>query len=242
MIASFGAAQLDSPFPGLRPFELHEDAVFFGRHEQVNEMLQRLETERLLTVVGASGCGKSSLVRAGLLPALQEGFLFGTGSDWRFVILKPGDNPYRALASALCEALPEVRPEDPEMGSSFVQAILLSADKGLVRIINDAGLPPGSNVLVLVDQFEELFRFRSVARCESQDTAEVLRAKYEERNRANAFVNLILETVGRRRYCKQSIAEGSGGNHATSEMRCGPAIFFILTIRSEFLGHCDAFL
>jgi energy-coupling factor transporter ATP-binding protein EcfA2 len=241
MIATFERPQLDSPFPGLRPFELHEDAIFFGRHEQVNEMLQRLETERLLTVVGASGCGKSSLVRAGLLPALQEGFLFGAGSDWRFVILKPGDNPYRALATALCEALPEVRPDDPEMGSSFVQAILLSGDKGLVRIINDAGLPPGSNVLVLVDQFEELFRFRSVARRESQDTAEVLRAKYEERNRANAFVNLILETVGRR-YCKRSVAELSGGDQATSEMRCGPAIFFILTIRSEFLGHCDAFL
>jgi len=67
------APELAFPFPGLRPFKRHESAIFFGRHEQVSDMLQRLEACRLLTVVGASGCGKSSLVRAGLLPALQDG-------------------------------------------------------------------------------------------------------------------------------------------------------------------------
>jgi ABC-type sugar transport system ATPase subunit len=82
------APRLGSPFPGLRPFKSDEDAIFFGRHEQVSDMLQRLETCRLLMVVGASGCGKSSLVRAGLLPALQEGLVFVTGSDWTMVTLE----------------------------------------------------------------------------------------------------------------------------------------------------------
>ena len=63
------------PFPGLRPFEKREADIFFGRHDEVSEMLSQLESRRLLTVIGSSGCGKSSLVRAGLLPALEDGFL-----------------------------------------------------------------------------------------------------------------------------------------------------------------------
>jgi WD40 repeat protein len=235
------APELASPFPGLRPFKPHEDAIFFGRHEQVSDMLQRLETCRLLTVVGASGCGKSSLVRAGLLPALHDGLLFGAGSEWRTVILKPGSDPYRELARALVESLPAPNPSDSDDWWSYVQAMLLSGDNGLIRVVNEAGLPHGTSVLVLVDQFEELFRYRSVARNQGQDAAEKQHATYEERNNANAFVNLLLETVRR-----QNGSEGVSGWLRTGGMISGPTpkhpIFVVLTMRSEFLGHCDAFL
>src|ERR1700757_5133930 len=132
--------ELASPFPGLRPFKSHEDAFFFGRHEQISDMLQRLETCRLLTVVGASGCGKSSLVRAGLLPALHDGLLFGAGSEWRTVMLKPGTDPYRELARGLVESLPAPDPSDSGDWLSYVQAMLLSGDNGLIRVVNEAGL------------------------------------------------------------------------------------------------------
>jgi len=226
--------QLVSPFPGLRPFKSHEDAIFFGRHEQVNDMLQRLETCRLLTVVGASGCGKSSLVRAGLLPALHEGLLFGTGSEWKMIKLRPGSNPYPELARALSEALPAPRPGDLDEWRSHIQAMLLSGDSGLIRVVNEAGLPQGSNVMVLVDQFEELFRFRSLVCSEDKDTAEKQHATYEERNTANAFVNLLLETIRR-----QSDSENVSGRRRLMPKH---PIFVVLTMRSEFLGHCDAFL
>ena len=59
-----------NPFPGLRPFEAADRDRFFGRDLQVQELGQRLAENRVITIIGGSGCGKSSLVRAGLLPAL----------------------------------------------------------------------------------------------------------------------------------------------------------------------------
>ncbi len=240
MSVVFSAPQLAAPFPGLRPFKSHENAIFFGRHEQVSDMLQRLETCRLLTVVGASGCGKSSLVRAGLLPALHDGLLF-TGSRWKTVMFRPGSDPYPELARALSESLPAPSRSDSGDWWSYVQAMLLSGDNGLIRVINEAGLPEGSNVLVLVDQFEELFRFRSVARSQGKDTAERQHANYEERNNANAFVNLLLETV-RRQSGSESVSGRLRTGGMTSCLTPKHPIFVVLTMRSEFLGHCDAFL
>ena len=241
MSITSSAPGLTSPFPGLRPFKSDEDAIFFGRHAQVSDMLQRLETCRLLTVVGASGCGKSSLVRAGLLPALRDGLLFGAGSEWKTVIFRPGSDPYPELAKALGKSLPAPDPNDSADWTSYIQAMLLSGDNGLIRVVNEAGLPQESNVLVLVDQFEELFRFRSVVRSQGEESAEKQHATYEERNNANAFVNLLLETVRR-----QSGCEGVSGWLRTGGTRSGLTpkhpISIVLTMRSEFLGHCDSFL
>ena len=60
------------PYPGLRPFRMDEDDVFFGRNTQIDEILLRLKTHQFLGVVGSSGCGKSSVIRAGVLPALRD--------------------------------------------------------------------------------------------------------------------------------------------------------------------------
>jgi hypothetical protein len=68
-----------SPYPGLRPFEVKESHLFFGREEQIDELLHRLHTARFLAVVGPSGCGKSSLVRAGMIAALGAGFMVDAG-------------------------------------------------------------------------------------------------------------------------------------------------------------------
>ena len=69
-----------SPFPGLRPFEYKESHLFFGRDGQIEKLLDKLTRTRFLAVVGASGSGKSSLVRAGLTPALRGGMMTGAGS------------------------------------------------------------------------------------------------------------------------------------------------------------------
>jgi len=79
---------LTYPYPGLRPFEPDESHLFFGRDEHVFEMFSLLENHRFLAVVGASGSGKSSLVRAGLLPRLQgEGLINQQDGAWRFLIM-----------------------------------------------------------------------------------------------------------------------------------------------------------
>src|SRR5258708_28667633 len=90
-----------NPFPGLRPFTTEEDYLFFGREEQTNELLGLLREHRFLAVVGTSGSGKSSLVRAGLLPALHGGTMAQAGSSWEGLLLRPGGDPLAHRARAL---------------------------------------------------------------------------------------------------------------------------------------------
>ncbi|HEY0377081.1 MAG TPA: WD40 repeat domain-containing protein [Pyrinomonadaceae bacterium] len=90
-----------NPFPGLRPFLFHEHDLFFGREEQHEQMVGKLAATRFLAVVGTSGSGKSSLVRAGLLPALYGGLMMSAGSNWRVALFRPKDDPIRELAQAL---------------------------------------------------------------------------------------------------------------------------------------------
>src|SRR6188768_1140109 len=90
-----------APYPGLRPFEADEADLFFGREQHVDALLERLSGSRFVAVVGESGAGKSSLVRAGLLPALEAGFVVEAGSDWRVALMRPGGAPLQALADAL---------------------------------------------------------------------------------------------------------------------------------------------
>ena len=71
----------ENPFPGLRAFESRETHHFFGRDGQSDELLRLLARDRFVAVVGTSGCGKSSLVRAGMLPALRSGFMTAAGSS-----------------------------------------------------------------------------------------------------------------------------------------------------------------
>lgn len=90
-----------NPFPGLRPFMFHEHELFFGREEQYEQMIGKLSETRFLAVVGTSGSGKSSLVRAGLLPALYGGMMMSAGPSWRVAVFRPKDDPIREMAQAL---------------------------------------------------------------------------------------------------------------------------------------------
>jgi len=152
---------LFNPFPGLRPFEPDEDHLFFGREQEIDELLRRLRTTRFLQVVGTSGTGKSSLVRSGLIPALQSGFMVRAGSDWRVLIFRPGDDPIGNLAASL--NAPDALGTEGELASTnrvLLEATLRRSTLGLVQAVRQARIPSQDNLLVVVDQFEELFRFR----------------------------------------------------------------------------------
>jgi ABC-type arginine transport system ATPase subunit len=79
-----------SPYPGLRPFTKEEAEIFFGRDDQTDLLLEKLASVRFLMVVGSSGCGKSSLVRAGLMADLEGGLMREAGSHWEMAEMRPG--------------------------------------------------------------------------------------------------------------------------------------------------------
>jgi WD40 repeat protein/energy-coupling factor transporter ATP-binding protein EcfA2 len=173
-----------NPFPGLRSFEPEEEHLFFGREKHVDDLLRPLRSTRFLAVVGASGSGKSSLVRSGLIPALHRGFMAAAGSRWRVALMRPAANPIGNLAAALDE--PDVVGAGGEVGSmsrSMIEATLRRSALGLVDGVRLAHLPSIDNVLVLVDQFEELFRFK-----QGPSTGDA-------REEAVAFVKLLVEAV-----------------------------------------------
>ncbi len=170
-----------NPFPGLRPFEPDEEHLFFGREAQVDGLLSRLAQTRFVAVVGASGSGKSSLVRAGLLPALHGGFMSGSGSRWYVALMRPGRSPIAGLAGALrASGVLGEGSGDPELRVGLVRAVLERGALGLVEVVADARLGPGESLLVVVDQFEELFRFKAVD--------------------AVAFVKLLIAAIAQSRY------------------------------------------
>jgi len=163
-----------NPFPGLRPFRDDEAHLFFGRESQVDAMVDRLAESRFLAVVGTSGCGKSSVVNCGLRPALYRGLMAGAGSSWRMVQFRPGSSPIRALAAALARDGELFARATPSAGglplAEVIEANLRASRRGLVDICEQARLGVGVNVLIIVDQFEELFRFRATGAHEADET------------------------------------------------------------------------
>lgn len=147
-----------SPYRGLWPFEADHEAIFYGREQTtarlVTKLAERLTGPSVLMVTGASGAGKSSLVRAGLLPALARGALPVSGSSqWPILLMTPTRKPLEELAAHLA-ALGDREPvsllaslqENPEQAHLMVQNALIAS-----RGSSDARL------VLVVDQFEELF-------------------------------------------------------------------------------------
>jgi WD40 repeat protein/energy-coupling factor transporter ATP-binding protein EcfA2 len=202
--------------------------------------LDKLEETHFLAVVGTSGSGKSSLVRAGLLPALDSGFMAGAGTRWTMAELRPGDRPFYRLAASLVQDTEwendprttrymaeheDSKPSDKGVSADHQQTPAdvettrhpaesgdpRDADQTIASLEQDLRrgnlalnwrlgirpLPAGTRLLILVDQFEELFRYHRTAGAE-----------------AMAFVSLLL----------------GAANH--------PDVYVIITLRSEFLGDC----
>jgi len=134
-----------NPYKGLEPFDETDAADFYGRDDVVDSLLGGVASNGLLAVVGASGSGKSSVVRAGLIPALRDGAIAGS-EEWFVVTMVPGNDPFdefhiglRAAAVGSTEAA--TRQGSRELREAF--AIALDS--------------PNSRALLIIDQFEELF-------------------------------------------------------------------------------------
>jgi WD40 repeat protein/serine/threonine protein kinase len=141
-----------NPYKGLRPFDEADARDFFGRETLVERLVARLSEDvdgsRFLGVVGPSGSGKSSVVRAGLVPALRQGAL--PGSDrWFFVEMTPGAHPFEELEAALRRIA-----IDPP--GSLVEQLEFD-ERGFLEAVERALPADGSELLLVIDQFEGLF-------------------------------------------------------------------------------------
>ncbi|MBP6901378.1 MAG: AAA family ATPase [Burkholderiaceae bacterium] len=200
-----------NPFPGLRAFKPGESDRFFGRGQQIAELVQRLREVPLVAVSGASGCGKSSLVLAGLLAELRRRHDALDDTDWRPVVMRPGARPIAHLAASLAAVLYRDAPPDEgldpdatlERRTGALVGALRLGGLGLVEAVRAARLPGDARVLVVVDQFEEIFRFKRMA----------------DADEAAAFVKLLL---------------------AAADDPASP-VSVVLTLRSDALGACAEF-
>ncbi len=171
--------QTGSPYPGLRAFERDETHIFFGREETVSDMVDRMAGHRFLAVTGYSGSGKSSLVKVGLLDALDRGMLIEAGSGWAIAEFTPGGEPFARMTAALINAVGR-QFSDAELG--LIEAQLTRGPKGLLDWLDDIDFPAETNLLLVVDQFEEIFRYH----------------KGRTGDEINAFVQLLLASAQQR--------------------------------------------
>ena len=107
------------PYPGLRPFLDADSAIFFGRRAHWQAILERLARTRFVPVLGPSGSGKSSLIRAGVIPALKAGRFYAAGTSWRVAVMRPENSPIWNLAKALSAMLVDIRSPGEDAAPDF---------------------------------------------------------------------------------------------------------------------------
>jgi len=197
------------PYPGLRPFEPDEWLIFFGRERMIDEVIERLAEQRLVLIHGASGSGKSSLVRAGVLPKLARQHL-SHGTAWLTCAMRPSGGPLWNLARELARF--EGRDGDVARVNE-ISRMFNRRGATLASVIGQLEGLAAKRLCILVDQFEELFRF----------------AKETSREEAELFVDLLTRTI--------TPADES----ETSAPVPVADVHVVVTMRSEFLGDCARF-
>ncbi|MGA2292128.1 hypothetical protein [Bradyrhizobium sp.] len=204
----------EHPFPGLRPFAYQDHAYFFGREEQTYALYRLIDRFRFIAVVGSSGSGKSSLVRAGLLPLLDTETGEPGGRSWLWREMRPGDAPLPRLTNLLASFSID---DDPMVASGRrdrIAAQLNRSSFGISEALAETNDVAGKSLVLVIDQFEELFRYAAVS-ARGDPSGNEVRARDE----ATQFVQLLLE------------ASRAPVNK----------IHVMLTMRSDFIGDCARF-
>jgi|GEM_PF-7055133 hypothetical protein len=155
-------------YPGIRPFDKDDAPYYFGRDVQIDELKARLTSSNFLAIVGSSGTGKSSLVRAGLIPRLEK------EGDWLIAVSRPENSPISNLAAALNnetvlgghESVYEIK---------YTRMNLDYSSRGILDSMKQSKRQ--EKLLLVIDQFEEIFRFKD---------------NEENRDESLRFINLLL--------------------------------------------------
>jgi WD40 repeat protein len=156
-----------NPFPGLRPFAPEESDLFFGREMESREVLQKLLKNRFITVIGASGTGKSSLIYCGVLPKIRDlGLKESTG--WKMIMFRPGNDPFGNFGEEITENVKESGLQKAGIDNILLE-MHLNQD-GITSALKKFLIRGNEKMLIVVDQFEEIFRYSALGEGGSKGT------------------------------------------------------------------------
>jgi len=213
MISRGASASFDRPFIGLRPFEYSDRKYFFGRDDELDVLDLQVKQNRFVAVVGRSGCGKSSLISAGLRPRLEK----VPTPEWFWIEVRLGDAPIRELALGMA-ALTGENGDLLQAWADRFERVLTKSSFGIgeaLALIPALRQLDGSRALLFVDQFEELLRFAGNG---AEMNFDLVTAS-ERREEATKFVRLLLTAAKSPRL----------------------PIHIIVSMRSDFIGDCARF-
>ena len=199
--------QLECPYRGLSAFQEKDKHLFFGRDRFSDQLVEKVQSQPLTAVVGPSGSGKSSVVFAGLVPKLRN------NGDWLIIHMRPGNNPFQALASTLLPHYdPALTETDRLIESRKLTTALQDGTLPLTDILThiQQKQPDNTNLLLIIDQFEELYTL-----CQNAD----------ERHR---FLDLVVKGFSN---------QVSGFSQSTTENRK----HLVMTLRADFMGQALAY-
>ncbi|SDR64119.1 hypothetical protein SAMN05519103_09421 [Rhizobiales bacterium GAS113] len=207
----------ERPYAGLRPYDFPDHDYFFGRDDQTYALYRLIDVSRFIAVVGSSGAGKSSLVRAGLLPLLEEESQGAGGRSWRWISLRPGSAPLDRLADAIASlATADDPPHVWGARRDRIAFALRLSSFGLADALDELSpFDDNTSLLLVVDQFEELIRYSGSDARRGRGQGDLSRWHDE----AAHFVRLLLEIAR---------------NRARS-------VHVLITMRSDFIGDCARF-
>ncbi len=150
-----------NPFPGLRPFNPKEGEYFFGRTNQIRKAIEKVIKQRFVALIGSSGSGKSSLINAGILPGLSHISDINDNSGWKSITTRPGASPVDNLARSIAESRSKSSASDNiDIQSGKIAAILRNNSYGLTEALQQEQTNETDKILLVIDQFEDLFRFK----------------------------------------------------------------------------------
>ncbi|WP_373514739.1 hypothetical protein [Persicitalea sp.] len=196
-----------NPFPGLRSFESQDSELFFGRESHIKELRVKLSMNRFLAIVASSGSGKSSLIKAGLIPSLHRDKLNDTAHDeWNVILFKPGATPIRSLAQAL-----QVHLYGSEDGYLELAKKIRETPRVVYGLFKEL---IGKNILLVIDQFEEVFRYAQPSAAEQRDD------EIHHSGATAKLIALIMDMI--------------------QQSDC--PVYVVLTMRSDYLDECTNYV
>ena len=175
MVQTTAKEYVKNPYPGIRSFDTIESNLFFGREKHTYELLKVLTKTHFIVISGASGSGKSSLVKAGLIPELKK-----VSNNWTSITFRPGNRPLTNISEELVDSLSDFGIDQHLVGNKKdIEKLLKLGAESFVSYLEQVDFH--DNLLIYVDQFEEIFRYRE---------DEYISGSKED---SEHFVNLLIE-------------------------------------------------